>query len=127
MTKIILSSRICGLSHKVTGRTEGDRIIIGIDSPCEKFRKFTFLEFPLQELPDSQDNITLEMERQINCSFECTRECALDCTRKCLIPGAVFKVCSIENELTKREHAEPELLKVHLLKNARAFLNESAN
>lgn len=127
MTKISVSSRICGLSHTVTGRTEGDRIIIEIDSPCEKFREFTFLEFPLQELPDNQDNIVLEMERQINCSFECTRECALDCTRKCLIPGAVFKVCSIENKLTKREHAEPELLKVPLFKNTRALLNESSN
>ncbi|RXA16485.1 hypothetical protein EQO05_14015 [Methanosarcina sp. MSH10X1] len=127
MTKISVSSRICGLSHTVTGRTEGDRIFIEIDSPCEKFREFTFLEFPLQELPDNQNNITLEMERQINCSFECTKECALDCTRKCLIPDAVFNVCSIENELSKKEHAEPKLLKVSLLKNTRVLLNESAN
>lgn len=127
MTKISVSSRICGLSHTVTGRTEGDRIIIEIDSPCEKFREFTFLEFPLQGLPDSQDSITLEMEKQINCSFECTKECALDCTRKCLIPGAVLNVCSIENELTIKEHAEPKLLKIPLLKNTRILLNENAN
>ena len=127
MTKISVSSRTCGLRHTVAGKTEGDKIIIEIDSPCEKFREFTSLEFLLQKLPDNQDNIIPEMERQINCSFECTKECALDCTRKCLIPSAVFKVCSIENELIKKEHAEPKLLKVHLLKDARVLLNKSTN
>lgn len=127
MTKISVSSRTCGLRHTVAGKAEGDKIIIEIDSPCEKFREFTSLEFLLQKLPDNQDNIILEMERQINCSFECTKECALDCTRKCLIPSAVFKVCSIENELIKKEFAEPKLLKVHLLKDARVLLSKSTN
>lgn len=103
MRKISVSSRICGLIHTVMGRIEGDRIIIKIDTPCEKFREFTCLEFSLQELPDNLENVTLEMERQINCSFECTRECALDFTRKCLIPGAVLNVCSVEKELEEEK------------------------
>ncbi|HOW16044.1 MAG: hypothetical protein QUS12_11995 [Methanosarcina sp.] len=112
MTKISVSSRICGLIHTVTGRIEGDRIIIEIDTPCEKFREFTCLEFPLQELPGNQESVTLEMERQINCSFECTRECALDCTRKCLIPGAVFDVCNVEKELTEEKLANTPFIEV---------------
>lgn len=103
MTKINVSSCICDLNHTVMGRVEGNRIIIKIDTPCEKFRELNCLEFSLEELPDSQSDLTLEMEKQINRSFECTRECALDCTRKCLIPPTVFNVCSIENELTKKE------------------------
>lgn len=121
MTQISVSSRICGLTHTVTGRIEGDSIIIEIDTPCEKFRAFTFLEVPLQKLPDNQNDMILEMERQINCSFECTRECALDCTRKCLIPGAVFNVCNIENELAKKS------LQILPLKDAGVLLNESTN
>lgn len=98
MTKIRVSSCICGLSHNVMGKVEGDRIIIKIDTPCEKFRKLSCLEFPLQKLPENQSNLTQEMERQTNCSFECTRECALDFTRECLIPSAIFDVCSIEKD-----------------------------
>lgn len=101
MRKISVSSRICGLIHKVMGRIEGDRIIIEIDTPCEKFREFACLGFPLKELPENQESVTLEMERQINCSFECTRECAQDFTKKCLIPGAVLNVCSVEKELAE--------------------------
>lgn len=48
MTKISLYSRICGLSHTVTGRIDRDRIIVEIETPCEKFRDFTSLKFPLQ-------------------------------------------------------------------------------
>ena len=112
MTKISVSSNFCGLIHTVMGRIEGDRIIIEIDTPCEKFREFTCLEFPIRELPDNQKNITLEMEKQINCSFECTRECALDCTRKCLIPPAVFNVCSTEKRLAEAKLVNTPVLEV---------------
>lgn len=107
MTKINVSSHICCSNHTVMGRIEGDRIIIQIETPCEKFRGLTCLEFPLRKLPDNQSSLTLEMERQMDCSLECTRECALDCTRECLIPPAVLDVCSIEKEL-----AETKLAKV---------------
>jgi hypothetical protein len=55
------------------------------------------------------------MERQINYSFECTRECALDCTRKCLIPSAVFNVCNIEKGISKKEIVKVEFLKTPVL------------
>ena len=43
---------MCGFSHTIMGRVEGDRIIIKIETPCEKFKELNCLEFPLQELPD---------------------------------------------------------------------------
>ncbi|MGB9133633.1 MAG: hypothetical protein WCB90_13640 [Methanosarcina sp.] len=115
MTKINLSSRICSSKHNVMGRVEGDNIIIKIDTPCEKFRKLSCLEFPLQKLPENKRDLTREMEKQTKCSFECTRECALDFTRECLIPSAIFNVCRIENDrltesLTKFEKKSISLL-----------------
>jgi hypothetical protein len=103
MIKIRVSSCMCGFCHTVTGRVKGGRIIVKIDTPCEKFRELTCLEFPLRELPENQSELTLELERQTDCSFECTRECALDCTRGCLIPNAVLNAVSIGKNLAKKE------------------------
>lgn len=114
MTKISVSSRVCGIKHTVTGRIEGSRIIIEIDTPCEKFREFACLEIPVQDLSDMERNIErsliTEMERQIDCSLECTKECALDCTERCLIPSAVFDVFSIEKELVEARLVETAFL-----------------
>lgn len=115
MTKISVSSCMCGFSHTIMGRVKGDKILIKIETPCEKFRELTCLEFPLQGPPENQSNLTLEMERQTDCSLECTRECAMDCTRGCLIPHAVFNICSIEKELAESELAETELVKIPFL------------
>lgn len=109
MTKISVSSCICNSIHTITGRVKGDRIIVQIDTPCEKFKESNCLEFPLCQLPENQNNLILEMEGQMDCSFKCTRECALDCTRQCLIPPAVLSVCSIEYELAKKELTESVL------------------
>ncbi len=94
MTEMKVSSYICGITHTIMGRVEGDRIIIEIDTPCERFRDLSHLEFPLQEMYDTQEKLSLEMARKT----ECNMECALDCTQDCLIPPAVFNVCSIEKE-----------------------------
>lgn len=117
MIKISVSSCICNSNHMITGRVEGDRIIIKIDTPCEKFRESGCLELPLYELPEDQNNLILEMEGQIGWSLNCTKECALDCTRQCLIPPAVLSVCNIESELAKKELAESALAETSLLEN----------
>ncbi len=124
MTKISVSSRICGSRHKITGKIEGDKIVIKIDTCCEKFKEQDSLEFPLHKLPENQRNIIQEMERQVKCSFECTRECALDCTRGCLIPPAVLNVCSIERRLVKKEIVKVELIKAPLLDIAECTASE---
>ena len=64
MTEMKVSSYICGITHKIMGRVEGDRIIIEIDTPCEKFRDLSHLEFPLQEMYDTQEKLSLEMARK---------------------------------------------------------------
>jgi len=99
MTRINVSSCICDLSHTIIGRVEGNGIIIKIITPCEKFKEFNFLEFPLEKLPNSQSDLIFEMEKQINHSFECTKECALDCTRKCLIPSTILDICIMGNDM----------------------------
>lgn len=110
MTKISVSSRICGIKHTVKGRVEGNKIIVEIDTPCEKFREFNSLEIPIQELSYIEKNLITEMERQINCSFECTKECALDCTEQCLIPSAVFSVCAAEKKLVEARFVKTPIL-----------------
>ncbi|AKB35370.1 hypothetical protein MSSAC_0780 [Methanosarcina siciliae C2J] len=114
MIKMRVSSCMCSFCHTVTGKVKGDRIIIKIDTPCEKFRNLTCLEFPLQELPENQSELILELERQTDCSFGCTRECALDCTRRCLIPDAVLNAVSIGKRLAKKKLAETEIMKVEI-------------
>jgi len=94
MTKMKVSSYICGITHTITGKVEGEKIIIEIDTPCEKFKDLSRLEFPLQDTYDTQDKLSLEMAKKT----ECNMECALDCTQDCLIPPAVFNVWSIEKE-----------------------------
>lgn len=116
MTKISVSSCVCDSNHTVTGRIKGSRIIVQIYTPCEKFRKSDCLEFPLYELPEDQSNLILKMEGQIGRSLNCTKECALDCTRQCLIPTTVFRLCSIEYELAKKELPESTPSKASFLK-----------
>ena len=105
------------------GRIEGNGIIVKIVTPCEKFRNLNCMEFPFHKLPNSQNDIIFEMERQINCSFECTKECALDCTRKCLIPHLILNICSIENELAKTP-TDKKILKIPLLENTMYTISE---
>lgn len=101
MRRINVYPRICDFNHTITGSVEGNGIIVKIITPCEKFRELNFLEFSLHKLPNSENDLILEMERQINRSFECTKECALDFTRKCLIPPSILEICSTENKLVK--------------------------
>jgi hypothetical protein len=123
MTRIDISSHICDFNHTIMGRVEGNRIIIKIITPCEKFRELNFLEFPRQKLPNSQSDLILEMEKQINSSFECTKECALDFTRKCLILSSVLDICNMEDKLVKK--SAEKLLKITLLKDVEYTISES--
>lgn len=38
MTEVTVHSKVCGFTHKVCGKMEGDKIIIDIDTPCEKIK-----------------------------------------------------------------------------------------
>ena len=42
---------MCGFSHTIMGRVEGDRIIIRIETPCEKFRELTCLNTLFRNCP----------------------------------------------------------------------------
>ncbi|MGB9929296.1 MAG: DUF6951 family protein [Methanosarcina sp.] len=103
MVKISVSSPVCESNHTITGKVEGEMIIITIDTPCEKFRETPYLEFPLHAIPENERLLIRNMEKQTDCSLECTKECALDCTRGCLIPPAILNVYSIEKELAQKE------------------------
>jgi hypothetical protein len=45
MTKISVSSHICGVSHNRTGKVEGDRIVIKIDTPVRNSENMHILNF----------------------------------------------------------------------------------
>jgi 3-polyprenyl-4-hydroxybenzoate decarboxylase len=94
MTEAKVNSRICGFTHIIKGRMDGQNIIIDIDTPCEKIKKISHMEVPMMDLFDIKENIVMGKAREARC------------TSTCLVPCAVMHVCCIEagfmsNSLTK--------------------------
>jgi len=94
MTEAKVNSRICGFTHIIKGRMDGQNVIVDIDTPCEKIKKISHLEVPMMDLFDIKENIVMGKDREARC------------TSTCLVPCAVMHVCCIEagfmsNSLTK--------------------------
>lgn len=87
MTEVKVNSRICGFTHIVRGRKDGKKIIVDIDTPCEKIKKMSHLEVDMMDLFDIKDNLVMEKAKEARC------------TATCLIPCAVMHVCCIEADL----------------------------
>ncbi|WP_440951629.1 DUF6951 family protein [Methanococcoides sp. FTZ1] len=94
MTKITVDSAICGFTHTVTGHLDGDRIIIDIDSPCEKIREISHLEVPMMEIFGIDDNYVIRKAKEAKCSSTC------------LVPCAVLHMCSLEAGFMSKNLAE---------------------
>lgn len=89
MAKMSISSHMCGYTHTIREKIERDKIIVEIESPCEKFSGVSHLELPFMEISDTQDRRILET----------TGNRELDCAQVCPIPHAVPDIYRIENEL----------------------------
>ncbi|QLC50165.1 hypothetical protein HWN40_07875 [Methanolobus zinderi] len=84
MTEVRVNSRICGFTHIVRGKRDGKKIIVDIDTPCEKIKKMSHLEVDMMDLFDIKDNLVMEKAKEARC------------TPTCLVPCAVMHVCCIE-------------------------------
>ncbi|WP_319507924.1 DUF6951 family protein [uncultured Methanolobus sp.] len=84
MTEVKVNSGICGFTHIVRGRKDGQKIIVDIDTPCEKIKKMSHLEVGMMDLFDIKDNLVMEKAKDVRC------------TATCLVPCAVMHVCCIE-------------------------------
>ncbi|KGK97724.1 hypothetical protein LI82_08055 [Methanococcoides methylutens] len=94
MTKITVDSTICGFTHTITGQLEGDKVIIDIDTPCEKIKEFSHMEVPTMEIFGIDDNYVIRKAKDAKCSSTC------------LIPCAVLHMCNLEAGFLSKNLAE---------------------
>ncbi len=85
MSKITVNSTICDFTHKVCGELKGDKIIVDIETPCEKIKEISHLEVPMMGTLDIKDNYVIERAKEAKiCS-------------NCLVPCGVLNICKLES------------------------------
>ena len=84
MSEATVNSTICGFVHKINGRMGGNKIIIDIETSCEKIKQMSHMEVPMMEIFDIKDNYVMERAQEAKCSSNC------------LVPCGVLNVCRIE-------------------------------
>jgi hypothetical protein len=77
MTEVTVKSNVCGFTHKVRGKMEGDKVIIDIDTPCQKVKRISHLEVPMMDLFDIKDNCVMQKAQEAQCSSTCLVPCAV--------------------------------------------------
>ncbi len=85
MTEITVNSTICGFTHKIKGSMKGDKIIVDIETPCEKIKKISHMEIPMMETLDIKNNYVIDRAQEAQCSSNC------------LVPCAVLNLCKLES------------------------------
>ena len=85
LTEITVNSTICGFVHTIRGDKKGNKIIIDIETPCEKITKFSHMEIPMTEILDIKNNYVIDRAQEARCSSNC------------LIPCAVLNLCRLES------------------------------
>ncbi len=84
MKEVKVNSRICGFTHIIKGKKDGQKIVVDIDTPCEKIKKMAHMEVDMMELFDIKENTVMENAKEARC------------TSTCLVPCAVMHVCCVE-------------------------------
>ncbi|MHC1755189.1 MAG: hypothetical protein AB9861_07110 [Methanosarcina sp.] len=85
MTEITVNSTICGFVHKIHGNKQGNKIIVDIETPCEKIKKISHMEIPMMETLDIKNNYVIDKAQEAQCSSNC------------LVPCAVLNLCKLES------------------------------
>lgn len=86
MTEVKVNSRICGFTHKISGKVEGKNMIIDIETPCKKISSASHMEIPMKELYDPlySDNPVFQKVKEAKwCST-------------CLVPCGIMHVCRMD-------------------------------
>lgn len=84
MTNITVNSNICGFVHKIRGKRSGKDIVIDIETDCEKIKKMSHMEIPMDQTLDIRDNYVMIKAQEAQCSSNC------------LVPCGILHVCRIE-------------------------------
>ncbi|WP_300607950.1 hypothetical protein [Methanohalophilus sp.] len=84
MSEVTINSTICGFVHKVSGKRKGKNIIIDIETDCEKIKKMSHMEIPMDQTLDIKDNYVLTKAQEAQCSSNC------------LVPCGILHVCRFE-------------------------------
>lgn len=93
VSRVTVNSSICGFVHKIHGKTEGKKIIIDIETPCEKIKKMSHMEIPITETMDIKDNYIMNKAQEFQC------------TPICLVPCGVLHVCRMESGMLSKNLA----------------------
>ncbi|WP_094228832.1 DUF6951 family protein [Methanolobus psychrotolerans] len=84
MTGITINSRRCGYVHEVSGKIDGNKVIIEIDTLCNVVKNISRMEVPLEGILGIKDNYVLEKASHA------------PCCDTCLVPCAVLHLCRLE-------------------------------
>ncbi len=90
LTELTVNSTFCGFVHKIRGEKKGKKIIVDIETPCEKVKKISHMEIPMMEILDIKENYVLNRAREA------------DCSSNCLVPCAVLNLCRVESGFLSR-------------------------
>jgi hypothetical protein len=71
---------------KIHGCKKGNKVIVDIDTPCEKVKKFSHMEVPIMEILDIKNNYVIDRAHEAHCSSNC------------LVPCAVLNFCRMESD-----------------------------
>ncbi|WP_048124669.1 DUF6951 family protein [Methanosarcina lacustris] len=85
MAKITVNSTICDFTHKICGSMKGGKIIVDIETPCEKIKKISHLEIPMMETMDIKDNYVMDRAKEAKCCSNC------------MVPCGVLNLCKLES------------------------------
>ena len=94
LTEITVNSTLCGFVHKIRGNKKGSKIIVDIETPCEKIQKLTHMEIPMMETMDIKDNYVTDRAKEAKCSANC------------LVPCAVLNLCKLESGFVAKSLAK---------------------
>ena len=90
MTDVTVNSTICGFVSEIHGELKGDKVVIDIDTPCEKVKQISHLEVPKMEVFDIKDNYVMDKAKEAKCCSTC------------LVPCAILHACKIESEFISK-------------------------
>ena len=85
MSEVIVNSTICDFVHKIHGSKQGSKLVVDIETPCEKIKQISHMEVPIKEILDIKDNYVMNRAQEAQCCSNC------------LVPCAVLNLCRLES------------------------------
>ncbi|MBP2031207.1 hypothetical protein J2755_002170 [Methanohalophilus levihalophilus] len=94
MTDVTVNSTICDFVHEIHGELKDGKIIVDIESPCEKIQQMSHMEIPMMEILDIKENYVMEKAKEAKCSSNC------------LVPCGILNLCRVEAGFLAKSLAE---------------------